>query len=46
MILTYTLFSLAIMAAGLITALSIIRSGQADSNQVSAVLYIPDENQF
>lgn len=46
MILTYTLFSLAIMTGGLITALGIIRGGHSDSNQVSAVLYIPEENQF
>jgi len=44
MILTYSLFALAIMVGGMITALGIIRGGHSDSQSMSPVLYIPEDH--
>jgi len=43
MILLYSIFACSIMLGGLITALSIIRSGYADATNISSFQHMPDE---
>ena len=44
MLLTYSIFALTIVIGGFFTAQKFIRSGLADSQYVSAVLYTPEEH--